>query len=348
MSIVKRHDVIQTSLLLKSANKDLAKLEEDKHAWSDMEWQERNIILKKLHAKEVNAVRQPANLAIDHQKMLKAEFTETLTTEMGDKTKQGFLSGKGKKMTFREEPEGGEDDPQPAPTADQYSQVFFLNPNELAGFEALKSKYQYFKINKISVKFVANTANNLSPIICRYLPPLSKVDNLEALDKANIDSSFITKVAESAGTNYGFLSIHCPPCLVKIGEYKENADKEKVFSFGENGFCLPNLCKDRCITDFKDYNQYLDYGYLYFETRNEAKYQSVVIQLHYYIDFYTGYDYEAASIGASFGPGAEEGGDDPLDPTDPNHKKEEDIPDSTPKGPGLHPRGGVVKKSFKK
>ena len=323
---------------MKTISKDLAKIEEDKHAWTDMEWKERDVVLKKLHAKEVNAVRQHANLAIDHQKMLKAEFTETLTTEMGTRSGQGFISNKGRRITFRSV------NPEPAPTADQFSQIFFLNPNELSGFEALKAKYQYFKINKVSVKFVANTANNLSPIICRYLPPVPKIDNLDALNKAKIDSSFITKVAESAGSNYGFLSIHCPPCLVKIGEYKENADKEVVFSFGENGFCLPNLCKDRLITDFKDYNQYLDYGYLYFETRNQAQYQSVVIQLHYYIDFYTGYDFEAAAVGASFGPGGEEGGEG----EEGNVSEEEDIPDGLPAGKGPHPRGGIVKKSFKK
>ena len=76
MSIVKRHDVIQTSLLLKSAGKDLEKLEDGKTAWTDFQWKERDLVLKKLHAKEVNAVRQHANLAVDHQKMLKAEFTE--------------------------------------------------------------------------------------------------------------------------------------------------------------------------------------------------------------------------------------------------------------------------------
>ena len=320
--------------------KHLHALEEGKAGWVDMPSKEREVVVECLHKLEVNSIRQHANLAIDHQKMLKAEFTETLTTEMGTRSGQGFLSNKGRRITFR----SGNPDPEPAPTADQFSQIFFLNPNELSGFEALKAKYQYFKINKVSVKFVANTANNLSPIICRYLPPVPKIDNLDALNKAKINSSFITKVAESAGSNYGFLSVHCPPCLVKIGEYKENADKEVVFSFGENGFCLPNLCKDRLITDFKDYNQYLDYGYLYFETRNQAQYQSVVIQLHYYIDFYTGYDFEAASIGVSFVPGGEEGGEG----DDEHISEEEDIPDGLPAGKGPHPRGGIVKKSFKK
>ena len=150
MSIVKRHDVIQTSLLLKTANKDLAKLEDDKTAWTDFQWKERDLVLKKLHAKEVNAVRQHANLAIDHQKMLKAEFTETLTVEFGSKKGTlGFRNGKGEMLTFKA------GDEEPSTTAD-YFYPFLINPNAFAGFKALKDKYQYFKFNKVSVKFVAN------------------------------------------------------------------------------------------------------------------------------------------------------------------------------------------------
>lgn len=342
MSIVKRHDVIQTSLLLKSASKDLSKVEEDKHAWSDLDWQERNVALKKLHTKEVNAVRQHANLSIDHQKMLKAEFTETLTVEFGKrKTTVGFKNGKGEMLTFR----AGEDD---SATAADYFYPFFINPNAFAGFKSLKDEYQYFKFNKISVRFVANTANNLSPIICRYLPPIPKVDNLDTFSKLAIDTSYITKFGESAGTTYGFSSIHCPPCLIKTGEYKENADKEMVFSFGETGTCMPNLCRDRLVTDYMDFNQYLDYGYFIFETRNITDYQSAVIQLHYYIDFYTGYDFGAAKYGTTFIPGGEDGGDDPAGPTDPEEDHEHEVPDTTPTGPGPQPKGGMVRKSYKK
>ena len=342
MSIVKRHDIVQTGLYMANEKKHLHALEEGKAGWVDMPSKEREVVVECLHKLEVNSIRQHANLGVDHQKMLKAEFTETLTTEMGKRSGQGFLSNKGRKLCFKVH------NPTPDPdsdTADKYSQVFFITPSSLSGFEALRAKYQYFKINKISAKFVANTANNLSPIICKYLPPMAKVANLDDLSKAKLDSSFITKYAESKGSEYGFISIHCPPCLVKLGEYTKQ-DKEEVFSFGDNGMCLPGLCKDRCICDYKEQNQYLDYGYLYFETRNQADYQSVVIQLHYYIDFYTGYDFEAASIGVSFGPGAnEEGGDDDNLP---NEGEDENVPDTTPSGRGPYPRGGIVKKTFGK
>ena len=335
MSIVKRHDVIQTSLLLKTASKDLSELEKEKTAWTDFQWKERDLVLKKLHAKEVNAVRQHANLAIDHQKMLKAEFTETLTVEFGTKKSTiGFRNGKGEMLTFKVSEE--------KPTAADFYYPFLINPNAFAGFKALKDKYQYFKFNKVSVKFVANTANNLSPIICRYLPPMPKVDNLDTFANLDIDTSFITKIAESTGTTYGFSSIHCPPCLIKVGEYKENANKEKVFSFGETGTCMPNLCRDRLVTDYMDYNQYVDYGYFIFETRNISEYQSAVIQLHYYIDFYTGYDFEAAEYGTTFGPGGDEDGGNEGEEDGESHE----LPDATPTT-GPTPKG-IVKKTFKK
>lgn len=348
MSIVKRHDVIQTSLLLKSANKDLAKLEDGKTAWTDFQWKERDLVLKKLHAKEVNAVRQHANLAVDHQKMLKAEFTETMTIDFGeapltDKKAKGFLSDHGKLMTFREEPVDPE---KPTDSTDWYN-IFCMNPDAFAGFRALKEKYQYFKFNKISVKFVANTANNLSPIICRYLPPMPKIDNATTYGKQDIASSFITKYAESAGTNYGFLSVHCPPYLLKKGEYvKGAAEEEEVFNYGKDGYCMGNLCRDRAICDYMDYNQYIDYGYLIFETRNKSAYQSAVIQIHYYIDFYTGYDFEAAAYGVTFGPGDDDGGNGGDDNDDGKDDGEQEIPDSTSTGP--QPKGGMVRKSYKK
>lgn len=338
MSIVKRHDVVQTSILLKDAKSKLAKIEESKGAWTDMSGKEREIMIENLHKCELNAIRQHANLAVDHQKMLKAEFTETLTTEFGKRKGSGFVTGKGERMTFRSEPEQDE----PTTAADYYT-IFCLNPEAFAGFRALKNRYQYFKLNKVSVRFVANTANNLSPIICKYLPPLAKVDNASTFNEMGLDSAFITKYAESAGTNYGFLSVHLPPCLVKVGEYVETADKEVVFTFGEKGYCLPGLCKDRCVTNFKDFNQYLDYGYLIFETRNISEFQSAVIQIHYYIDFYTGYDYEAAEMGATFGPGGEDDGGEGEGGEDVG---ETDVPDSTPASERL-PKG-VVKKNFKK
>ena len=52
----------------------------------------------------------------------------------------------------------------------------------------------------------------------------------------------------------------------------------------------------------------------------------------------------AAAVGASFGPGGEEGGEG----EEGNVSEEEDIPDGLPAGKGPHPRGGIVKKSFKK
>lgn len=315
MSIVKRHDIIQTSFLLKDVKSKVAQIEKDKNAWTDLGAKEREILLENLHKAELNAIRQHANISIDHQKMLKAEFTETLSMNIT--------------------------------TKDSYQ--LFVIPQNFNGFRALKNKYQYFKLNKVSVKFVANTANNLSPIVCRYLPPMAK-----PLDKDNtILTQYITKYAESAGTNWGFCSIHLPPCLIKTGKYGKAVNGVKPFT---QEYCYPNLCKDRLITCFEDFDQYLDYGSFIFETRNESN-QSVMIQLHYYIDFYTGYDYEAAAIekdiidggdGDGDDPSGEEGGDDGDDPTHGGDANPE-VPDEDPK-PQVPPSKGTAmfKRRFKK
>ena len=74
---------------------------------------------------------------------------------------------------------------------------------------------------------------------------------------------------------------------------------------------------------------FLDYGYFIFETRNMSDKQSIVAQISYQIDFYTGYDYESAeNAGANIIEDGEEseggdvppgpGPDDPDNPDDPS------------------------------
>lgn len=310
MSIVKRHDIVQTSFLLKDVKSKVAQIEKDKTAWTDLGAKEREILLENLHKAELNAIRQHANISIDHQKMLKSEFTETFSEDI---------------------------------TSDQSWRLFVI-PQNFYGFRALKNKYQYFKLNKVSVKFVANTANNLSPIVCRYLPPMAK----EFTKKDPLNTRFITKYAESAGTNWGFSSIHLPPCLIKTGKYGAPVNGNKPFTAES---CYPNLCKDRLITCFEDFNQYIDYGSFIFETRNETK-QSVMVQLHYYIDFYTGYDFEAAAIendilnggDGEIDDGSEEEGGDGQGTLEPNPE----VPDEDPKPEVPPSKGAMFKRRFKK
>ena len=318
MSIVKRHDVVQTGLTIADRKVHIKELEQDKDSWADFQWQERDKLIKDLHTVEVNAVRQHANLAVDHQKMLKAEFNDTWTATVGT-TKQATLKvnkklfrGKHLKLnivsegyeidSFEQEPPTGDDDgddnhPDGDGDGEQggddeqpqisYTSYINITPTSINGFQALKKKWQYFKINKISVKFVSNSANNLSPIVCRYMPPMGKQGDVT---KLNID--YITKYGESVGTTCGFVSLHMPPCLVKKGEF----DKDNAFQYGENGYCLPNLNKDRMLCSYEDDKFYLDYGTFIFESKNIGTVQNIIAQIHYCIDFYSGYDYECASI----------------------------------------------------
>lgn len=309
MSIVERHDVIQTSLVISDTKKRIKAIEEDKHAWEELNWQQRAEVVKNLRMLHINGERQKANTSIDHQKMIKAEYTETWTGSFG--SRQMVNKKTGRKMTATFKADGDE-------VEDKSLIDIRIYPQMLAGYQALKTKYQYFKINKVSIKFVANSANNLSPIVCRYMPPFFDVSKMKTLDPA-----YMTKYAESAGSNYGYISIHTPACIIKKGEYSKNG-----FST-EKGFVMPNLCKDRMLCKFEELGMFLDYGYFIFETRNVSDKQSIIAQISYQIDFYTGYDYEAAeNVGANIIEEGEEseGGDVPPGPDEPDNPDDPDDP----------------------
>ena len=347
MALVKRHDVVQTGLTIADRKEHIKELEKDKDSWADFQWQERDKLIKDLHAVEVNAVRQHANLAIDHQKMLKAEFNDTWTAVVGASSSHGNVLkvnkrpfvGKHLKMNIIHD---GEDDAEgEGETGSDYITYINLTPTSINGFQALKKKWQYFKINKVSVKFVSNSAQNLSPIVCRYMPPMGKEG-----DVTKLNADYVTKYAESVGTTSGFVSLHMPPCLVKKGEF----DKNNEFKYGENGYCLPNLNKDRMLCSYEEDKFYLDYGTFIFESKNIGTTQNVIAQIHYVIDFYSGYDYESASINPENPDDPDhpdDGGDDnPDDGSGAGNEGNSNIPDDVPDD-GLHPRGSYAK-SFRR
>ena len=339
MSIVKRHDVIQTSIMIKDRKQAIDEIQKDKGSYAEITDQEKNAILKDLHAREVQGVRQKANLAIDHQRLLKAEFNDTWTDTVGATGKTATLklnkkvfTGKHLNLRFisdeNEDGEtggetGGEDvNPQP-----EYFTSINLTPVTINGFQALKKNWQYFKINKISVKFVSNSANNLSPIICRYLPPMGKEGDL---DKINID--YVTKYAESIGMTSGYLSIHMPPCLVKKGTF----DETNGFEYGTDGYCLPNLNKDRMLCSYEEDKFYLDYGTIILESKNIGTVQNIIAQIHYSIDFYSGYDYESAAVADAGNEDPDDKPDDGDDGNDPGNSGNTTIPDAAP---SIAPKG---------
>lgn len=351
MSIVKRHDIIQTSIMIKDRKQAIDEIEKDKGNYAEITDHEKNAILKDLHAREVQAVRQKANLAIDHQKLLKAEFNDTWTATIGAKqailkVNKKMFAGKHLNLKFTSEnggeTEGGETGGETGGEGEdgQVAYVTDINitPVTINGFQALKKKWQYFKINKVSIKFVSNSANNLSPIVCRYMPPMGKEGDLS---KINID--YITKYAESVGTTSGYMSIHMPPCLVKKGTF----DETNGFTYGTDGYCLPNLNKDRMLCSYEEDKFYLDYGTFILESKNIGTVQNIIAQIHYSIDFYSGYDYESASISGSGDDDGGEGGEGEEGTGDANHEGNSNIPDNLPEDDGLHPRGSYAR-SFKR
>ena len=157
-------------------------------------------------------------------------------------------------------------------------------------FSNLRNRYQYFRINRIAVNFVSNSSNNLSPIICRYIPPT--IRNRQG------NPDFYTKVAESAGTHEGYMSIHTPPFLMK--KLMRTATETDVFYSVED--VIPELKTGRACCDYNENDWYLDYGAFYFETRNIGVEQNILMRVHYKIDFYTGYDFESYSANETYAP----------------------------------------------
>ena len=170
------------------------------------------------------------------------------------------------------------------------------------------------------------------------------VDNIDALNKKNLDSMFITKYAESAGTNWGFISINTPGCLLKTGKYDEYGE----FAYDKTVQCQPQLCTDRMICNYKELNQYIDYGYFMFESRNDSA-QSFIAIVSYKIDFYSGYDFDSAQVeNTIIFPDYEDGGEGEGE-GDGEGEGEGEVPD-TPVNPpsGSAAPKGMIKRTFRK
>ena len=240
---------------------------EGKISPDDLTKQEKDTVCKLYRDKIRNELRHTYSLSVDHQIFAKHDFTDTYAVEI-KKEEQGTL--------------------------------FFidLTPTEVTGFINLRKKYQYFHVNKISVTFVANSASNLTPIICKYLPPTSE-DTMK-INSAKLDQ--ITKFAESAGSNSGYLSVHNPYYLIQTG--KEVTQGDTTNWVLEDTW--PILSDQILITNYKK-TQKVSYGSLIFECKNvqstqSTNPQSILAKVTFTFDFYSGIDYNnVVSDGSSDG-----------------------------------------------
>lgn len=290
MTLYSRSDVVQQALRIRNERNDLKKLEEGKVSCKDYSEPEADKLVATLRAVEEDRERQKASISIDHQKFLQGDFldlwTDTLGSQNGSTLKingrkfQGLKMYKviNKKVRLHKLKDDEDDEPgQPI-----YYTVIPLTPVNMNAFMNLRKKFQYFRINRIGVNFVSNAATNLSPILCKYIPPT--IRNMQG------DPNFYTKVAESAGTHEGYMSIHTPPYLMK--QLRVTVDEQENKYYMVNSV-IPELKTGRACCDYDENQWYLDYGAFYFETKNQAVQQDIIMRVHYKIDFYTGYDYES-------------------------------------------------------
>ena len=159
MSIVDRHDLIQTSIMIQDQKQTIAKIEEGKRSAQDMTTQEKEQILDCLHICEKNDTRQKAAISVSHQIFRKYKSRDQWAGEIKtDDPSQSFIKCMNRNINQVFGTLSAEQDPQKPEAADYV--VLPVNPMNLAGFINLRSKYQYFKIIKINVQFVSNSANN--------------------------------------------------------------------------------------------------------------------------------------------------------------------------------------------
>lgn len=287
MTLLSRSDVVQQALRTRNEKNALRKIEGDKISCKDFTEEESDKLLENLRSLEESRERQKANISIDHQKYLQGDYldlwTDTLGSQNGSSLKINGRKFQGLKMyrviNKKIQLHKLKDD-EPAQTV--YYTIIPLTPVNMNAFINLRKKYQYFRINRIAVNFVSNSATNLSPILCRYIPPT--IRNMQG------DANFYTKVAESAGTKEGYMSIHTPPYLMKQLQVTVDEQGKKYYMVNS---VIPELKTGRACCDYDENQWYLDFGAFYFETKNQAIQQDILMRVHYKIDFYTGYDYES-------------------------------------------------------
>lgn len=261
MSILKENDTMHTALRLENETADIKELLHGKQSPGQLSQKEKDSVSKLFRDRFKNRTRLLYNLSVDHQKYVSCDFLDAWS---------GDISSSGVKMARR-----GMRSEEEEVSENRFS-VIPLTPAEMTTFVNMKNRYMYFKINKISATFVSNSAMNLTPITCKYLPPLGREAEEEEIDQ-------ITKFAESYGTTEGYISIHNPFYLL------ENVNSEGVVT-SVNPILYDNmmLC---------DYSKSIkpDYGMLIFECKNMLKENSVqtfLVRVTYNIDFYSGIDYD--------------------------------------------------------
>lgn len=297
MAIVKDRDVVKNIMVLANEDKQIHEQIEGKFSPGELSEKEIESVCKLSRDEIKNGVRNAYTLSIDHQKMVKCDFTDTWAGKVEPQS-----NGTTAIRMINVRRQGNE-------TEQDYYHTIELTPKNITGFVNLKKKYQFYHINKISVQFVSNSANNLTPIICKYVPPMKTEIRSEEIDQ-------ITKFAQSIGQKEGYMSIHSPYYLVHT---METDTQGKVTDRIKSTY--PVLHNDIVMTNMDDEYK-VNYGSFLFECKNllGSNVQSFIARVSYEIDFYTGIDYDNVEVSDTPDTpgGDDDGGNTPVDPGDSN------------------------------
>lgn len=266
------------------------KIIQEKQDWQDISGDQREKILSSQRAQLITADRKNICLTMDHMILDKKEFKDEWIVNFG-KSKGRKCSHGGVKCTVRHrilrkaEEGSGE------------IAVIPIDPMQVNGFINLRSKYQYFQISKVDIRFSSNKSMNFAPILCKYFPPGTPIPE-------DHDPNYFAQLTKTAVAKGGdaYMSLFKPRCNVQfnIGSVNSSSKTSKA-TWVE----MPYMSNTLMRANYDESRFALDYGYFIFVNRSSDPNQ-ILATTEYKIDFYSGIDMN--NLPESYWGG--EGGDD--------------------------------------
>lgn len=147
---------------------------------------------------------------------------------------------------------------------------YLIDLNHLDGFQALKTKWLFFKINKID--FFWKTYDGKEVVIMKYLPPCS------SYVKSSIQLSLAANNGKETLINPHYVIRNAFHGRIDINNelYKEIIERNTVISSG--------LQDNIFVSNFNYDITYLDYGMFTFNSLTDER---ILIQMKYNISFFT-------------------------------------------------------------
>lgn len=270
MSIIKKHDIVDDILICQENNERIESLIRGKLRWEELEEKDREELIKIYQSNCIKNKNVSFKCSYPFMKQTTIDTFETYSGTIG-KLKQ--IKNIRTNKIFNYKNENNE--------INNYI-ILPINLNDNISFKNLKTKWLYFKLNKIEIEFRNNSKASFIPISCYYLPPCSE------LIYYNIN--FTNNVKICSGTNIEHKSILNPFYIIrsiKDNNNKINIKEDNYEKICKKTFPTSSLQDNLFVSNFNEEINYLDYGQFVFTTNNLENQQDILIKLNYSFKFYT-------------------------------------------------------------